>query len=308
MRHRQLMNTMQGRRGGGRRGRGTFRRGGGGGRGGRGGGGRAASGNPSTYKPTVPHKLGKELGLGGGSGGRPRSADDDDDGAAGNNAFGGSNGAHVGQGQEAADRDEEHAGPGKTYAQAPGRNAGVSEGLRVLHGLMVTKPITLSWLVQLGHGKRHAFKKQSLPLSVGNRSTANQRASDSIVLHQSVHWHTRRQPHRRLDGGGRNARAGRRRPVRPQQAQGGAQGGAAGAQAAADAGAAAGRLEQTAGAGPGACKGQACAPCGAHCAIVHSWTSSAASRHLQTLLVRASGSQAVRGQASVMRVTVSPNR
>ena len=110
---------MQGRRGG----RGAFRRGGsrGGGRGGRGGGGRAASsGNPSTYKPTVPHKLGKELGLGGGgSGGRPRPADgDDDDGAAGDNAFGGSTGAYAMQGRKAEDNDEEHAGPGKACASA----------------------------------------------------------------------------------------------------------------------------------------------------------------------------------------------
>ena len=109
---------MRGSRGrggpGGRGGRSRRSGGGDGGGRGRGGGGRAAaSGNPSTYKPSVPHKLSKELGLGGGrSAGRP-VPDDADDGAAGDNAFGGSNTASTAVGRGAENGDAAHAGPGE---------------------------------------------------------------------------------------------------------------------------------------------------------------------------------------------------
>ena len=103
---------MRGRGGRGGGGRGGFRWGGG--RAGRRGGGGhdgAASANPSTYKPTVPHKLSKELGLGGSAG--RKATDGGAEGGAGDNASGGSNAAPAtlmqGNGADGVDQ----AGPGK---------------------------------------------------------------------------------------------------------------------------------------------------------------------------------------------------
>ena len=65
----------------------------------------------SVYKPTVPHKINRELGLDTEHKykGR-RGGDSDDEGAAGRNAFGGSNSMPFAR--EDSPEDDTHAGPG----------------------------------------------------------------------------------------------------------------------------------------------------------------------------------------------------
>ena len=68
----------------------------------------------SAYKPTVPHKINRELGLVSKHEKRRSGGDSDMDGAVGRNAFGGSNAIPFAR--DHSPEDDAHAGPGACEA------------------------------------------------------------------------------------------------------------------------------------------------------------------------------------------------